>query len=303
MQFLALQKLEATIAREPDLVRVHRLYQQYEQTTTYYTTYAYTAAYLEIDSMTDNDAASTSVSKDPGPTTPEQAAKLREEMNKALLTFIDHLQSFDRYKAITAYKYFVHAYLNELLKTYPRYYKNASIYPVLETTDDKFCKVMFEPDEEQVQQTPQQVQSPNDIEQGEEFIHKLKKLEDFGDFSKKVIKSLMAMFAQLQLCHENLAKLARHMVELSKTLEPAQFTYIMKHSLRPLVQLSIPPLLCSPAKLKFNKICLTYKDKRRKGSKPDVTQTIPSQPFQSTHQACNMGTCCNNPYCIQKTHI
>ena len=59
------------------------------------------------------------------------------------------------------------------------------------------------------------------------------------------------------MCLENSAKLARHMVELGKTLEPAQFTYVMKHSLRLLVQLSISMHLCSPAKLKFNKICLT----------------------------------------------
>ena len=99
---------------------------------------------------------------------------------------------------------------------------------------------MFEPDEEQIQMTPQQVQSPDDIEDGEEFIHKLKKAEEFGDFSDEVVKSLTGMFAQLQLCHENSAKLAGHMVELSKALQPAEFTYIMKHSLRPLVQLSIP---------------------------------------------------------------
>ena len=184
------------------------------------------------------------------------------------------------------------------------YYKNAGIYPVLETIDDKSCKVMFEPDKEKVQQTPQQVQSPDDIEDGEEFIHKLKKLEDLGDFSKEVIKSLTAMFAQLQLCHENSAKLARHMVELGKTLKTAQFTYIMKHSLRPLVQLSILPHLCSPTELKFNKICLTPTETREERAvKPDVTQTIPSQPCQSTYQACNMGTCCSNPYCIEKTYI
>ena len=91
--------------------------------------------------MADNDTAGTSASNDPGPNNPEQAAKFREETNKALLTFIDNVQSFDRYKAKTAYKYFVHAYLNELLKTDPMYYKNASIYPVLETIDNKFCKV------------------------------------------------------------------------------------------------------------------------------------------------------------------
>ena len=137
------------------------------------------------------------------------------------------------------------------------YYKNASIYPVLETIDDKFCKVMFELDEEQVQQTPQQAQSPDNIKDGEEFIHKLKKVEDFGNFSKEATKSLTVMFAQLQLCHKNSAKLAGHMVELSKTLKPAQFTCIMKHSLRPLVQLSIPPYLCFPTKLKFNKLHFT----------------------------------------------
>ena len=123
---------------------------------------------------------------------------------------------------------------------------------------------MFEPDEEQVQQTPQQAQSPDNIEDGEEFIHKLKKLEDFGDFSKEATISLIAMSAQLQLCQENSAKLAGHMVELSKTPEPAQFTYVMKHSLRPLVQLSIPPCLCSPTELEFNKLHLTPAETKEK---------------------------------------
>ena len=58
----------------------------------------------------------------------------------------------------------LHTYLNELLKTDPMYYKNASFYQVLETIDDKFYKVMFEADKEQVQQTPQQAQSPDDRE-------------------------------------------------------------------------------------------------------------------------------------------
>ena len=77
---------------------MHRLYQQYKQITTDDTTYAYTTAYLEIDNMADNDTAGTSASKEPGPNNPEQVAKVREEMNKALLTFIDNVQSFNRYK-------------------------------------------------------------------------------------------------------------------------------------------------------------------------------------------------------------
>ena len=144
-----------------------------------------------------------------------------------LLTFIDELQSFDRYKAEAAYKYFVHKYLNELLKTDNAYYKNASIYPVLDTIEDKFCKIMFEQDKDQIQQA----QSPDDTEAADEFIHKLKKVENFDDLSEDAVKALSGMFAQLQLCHENVAKLARHMVQLTKTLQPEQFMYVMKHSL------------------------------------------------------------------------
>ena len=149
--------------------------------------------------------------------------------------------------------YFIHKHLNELLKTDNAYYKNASIYPVLETINDKFCKVMFEPNEEHMQMTPQQVGRGSYI---------LKKNEEFGDSSDEAVKSVTGMFAQLQLCHGNSAKLAGHMVKLSKTLQPAQFTYIMKHSSRLLAQLSIPPQLCSPAELKFDKICLTPAERK-----------------------------------------
>ena len=41
------------------------------------------------------------------------------------------------------------------------------------------------------------------------------------------------------------------------TLTPKQYTYIMKHSLHSLVQLSLPQHLCSPADLKFSKLHLT----------------------------------------------
>ena len=59
------------------------------------------------------------------------------------------------------------------------------------------------------------------------------------------MKSLTGMFAQLQLCHENLVKLAGHMVELSKT---------------------IPPQLCSPAELKFDKTHLTPAERKERAA-------------------------------------
>ena len=56
---------------------------------------------------------------------------------------------------------------------------------------------MFQPNKEQVQQTPQYAQSPDDIEDGEEFIHKLTKVEDFGDLSEEAVNSLMGMYSQV----------------------------------------------------------------------------------------------------------
>ena len=77
---------------------------------------------------------------------------------------------------------------------------------------------MVKADEEHVQQTPHQAQSPNDIENGEEFVHKLKKLEDFGNFSVEAAKVMTAMFSQLQLCHDDTAKLAGHMATRPNSL-------------------------------------------------------------------------------------
>ena len=76
--------------------------------------------------MADSDPSTTST-KEPGPNNLEQVEKFRVETNKVLLTFIDELQSFGRCKVEAAYKYFVHKYLNELLKTNNACNKNASI--------------------------------------------------------------------------------------------------------------------------------------------------------------------------------
>ena len=111
----------------------------------------------------------------------------------------------------------MHEYQNELLKTDPNYYKNSNIEPVLNTINDKFCKVMLEA-EEHVQQTPHQAQSPDDIEDGEEFVQKL---DDFDEFFDDAQSAITTMFSQIQLCHNNLEKLARHMAMLGKKLTPA----------------------------------------------------------------------------------
>ena len=77
------------------------------------------------------------------------------------------------------------------------------------------------------------------------------------ELDARSINNFTGLFAALQKCHENSTKMAGHLVQLGSTLTPKQYTYVMKHSLCPLVQISLPSHLCSPADLKFSKLCLT----------------------------------------------
>ena len=77
------------------------------------------------------------------------------------------------------------------------------------------------------------------------------------------------------MCHEDSTKMAGHLVQLGSTLTPKQYTYIMKHSLHPLVQVSLPPHLCSPADLKFSKLHLTPQETKEEIG---INQCLP-RPF------------------------
>ena len=59
------------------------------------------------------------------------------------------------------------------------------------------------------------------------------------------------------MAHSAIADIAQNIAALGRQLDPDQFGFILKHSVRPLVQLQIPPGLCSPADLKFAKANLT----------------------------------------------
>ena len=110
----------------------------------------YTNVYLNLETMASKEPVS-STTKEPRPNNPQQAETFRQETNKALLIFMDKIHSLDCYKAEAAHKYFLHKYLNQLLITDNTYYKNASIYPILDTIEDMPC---YADDDEDAQHTP-----------------------------------------------------------------------------------------------------------------------------------------------------
>ena len=95
------------------------------------------------------------------------------------------------------------------------------------------------------------------------------------ELDARSINNITGLFAALQMCHENSAKMAGHLLQLSSTLTPKQYTYIMKHSLHSLVQISLPPCLGSPVDLKFSKLHLTPQETKEEIS---INQCLP-RPF------------------------
>ena len=199
-------------------------------------------------------------------TNPEEAKEYQKQTKIVLQKFTERIHGFDRYQHQSAYEYYVHDVLNELLCTDNSYYKNAEIHPVLDTIHDKMRKFVLQPDD--IDEQPLQKQSPDDNPEAEEITDKLAEIEDM-----EVLNT--GLLATLQMCHENSAKMAGHLVQLGSTLTPKQYTYIMKHSLRPLVQISLPPRLCSPVDLKFSKLCLTPQETKEEIG---INQYLP-RPF------------------------
>ena len=210
--------------------------------------------------------------KEPRPNNQEEAKEYQKQTKIALQKFTDRIHGFDRYQHQSAYEFYVHDVLNKLLHTDNSYYKKAEIQPVLDTIHDKMCKFILQPDD--IDEHSQQ-QSPDDIPEAENITDKLAEIEDMEELDARSINNITSLFAALQMCHENSAKMAGHLVQLGSTLTPKQYTYNMKHSLHPLVQISLQPHLWSPVDLKFSKLCLTPQETKEEIG---INQCLP-RPF------------------------
>ena len=60
--------------------------------------------------------------------------------------------------------------------------------------------------------------------------------------------------------HDNLSKVAKLISKLGQITSPEQFSFVLKLAVRPLIQLKIPPYLCSPRDLCFAKERLTKEE-------------------------------------------
>ena len=82
-------------------------------------------------------------------------------------------------------------------------------------------------------------------------------LQNLPCFDKRGQQAVTRLFNCLQEAHNYLAEVANQVVTVSEVSSPEQFTFVLQHAVRPLIQLKIPPHLSAPTELKFEKERLT----------------------------------------------
>ena len=84
-------------------------------------------------------------------------------------------------------------------------------------------------------------------------MNKLEALPDFKKFEGGKQFAIAELFRNLQKVHNTSTETTSHLAFLVRTLNPDQFSIILKHSIHPLIQLEIPAHLCNLGELKFAK--------------------------------------------------
>ena len=101
------------------------------------------------------------------------------------------------------------------------------------------------------------------------------RLQKLPDVDKKGQQAVIRLFNHLQDAHNHMAEVAKAVVQVSEVSSPEQFTFILQHAVRPIIQLKIPPHLSSPTDLLFEKERLTPEEI----SEENCCNLILPQPF------------------------
>ena len=126
---------------------------------------------------------------------------------------------------------------------------------ILDTIPDKACDAFLARPEEAAIRVQQRVSS-DEIPTGPEVLSKMR-LQKLPCFDRKGQQAVTKLFSYLQDAHNHLAEVAKQVVMVSEVSSPEQFTFVLQHVVRPIIQLKIPPHLSAPSELKFEKERLT----------------------------------------------
>ena len=193
--------------------------------------------------------------KGPSHNNPEEAATYVRSVNSLTDSFDTSIRGFDRYLCLEAWQTFMHALSQLLLKLDSAYFTKLDPDVILDTIPDKACDAFLAHPEEAAIRVQQRVSSDK-IPDGPEVMSKMR-LQNLPCFDRKGQQAVTRLFSYLQDVHNHLAEVAKQVVMVSEVSLPEQFTFVLQHAVRPIIQLKIPPHLSAPSELKFEKERLT----------------------------------------------
>ena len=88
-------------------------------------------------------------------------------------------------------------------------------------------------------------------------INRLAAMLNFDSIDGEDREAVCDLFDSLQTAHSAIADIAGTLTTLGRRFDPYQFQFLLKHSIRPLVQLQVPARLGHPGELTFAKTHLT----------------------------------------------
>ena len=163
------------------------------------------------------------------------------------------------YRHHTAYETLIEEYYDELVQI-EDYFRDADKDLVVALIDDKTCKMVrvetAKEKEDRKTFADPCISTPNILSRPAALTH-LAALPNFKNIDGESRERVCDLFDSLSTAHSTIADVAQNISALGRQLDPDQFGFILKHSVRPLVQLQIPPGLCSLTDLKFAKANLT----------------------------------------------
>ena len=185
--------------------------------------------------------------KGPSHNNPEEAATYVRSVNSLTDSFDMSIRGFDRYLHLDAWQTFIHALSQLLLNLDPDV--------ILDTIPDKACDAFLACPEEAAVRVQQHVSS-DEIPDGPEVMSKMC-LQNLPCFDRKGQQAVTKLFSYIQDAHNHLAEVAKQVIMVNEVSSPEQFTFVLQHAVRPIIQLKIPPHLSAPLELKFEKERLT----------------------------------------------
>ena len=168
--------------------------------------------------------------------------------------FLQNLHNSESCTIKEAYKVLIKEY-HWYLCSIEDYFCHTDRTVVADIIDDKSCEVlkMEKAKEADREKCPDPRTSTDNLMTGNRALSCLVALPNFESIKGDDRVAVCELFDLLQTAHNAAADVAGHLTTLSRTLDPQQFQFILKHSLCPLVQLQVPAGLCHPGELQFAK--------------------------------------------------